>query len=106
MREISPQDLKVRLDQSGGDRPLLIDVRQPEEFALGHLPGATLIPLGELPRRLDEIPDGVEIVAYCHHGPRSLMAVAILAGAGRVAQSLRGGTEAWSQLIDPTLPRY
>ena len=105
MREISPQELKERLD-TAPDKVCLIDVRQPEEFAIGHLAGATLIPLGELSRRVGEIPQGCEVVAYCHHGSRSAKAVGILAMAGREASSLRGGTDLWSQLIDPSLPRY
>jgi rhodanese-related sulfurtransferase len=104
--EIAPEELKARLDSPGGVSLCLVDVRQPEEFAIGHLPGARLIPLGELPRRLDEIPEGAEVVAYCHHGVRSAKAIGILAMAGREARSLRGGTELWSRLIDPTLPRY
>jgi rhodanese-related sulfurtransferase len=106
IREISPEELKARLDGASRDSLFLIDVRQPEEFALGHLPGARPIPLGDLPRRLNEIPDKSEIVAYCHHGVRSAQAVGILATAGHEAKSLRGGTEAWSLLIDPSLPRY
>jgi rhodanese-related sulfurtransferase len=106
MREITPQELKTRLDSAPNGTLCLLDVRQPEEFAIGHLPGAQLIPLGELSRRIDEIPDSCEIVAYCHHGPRSMQAVGILSLAGREAVSLRGGTEMWSRLIDPTLPRY
>jgi len=104
--EIAPEELKAKLDGPNGASLCLVDVRQPEEFAIGHLPGARLIPLGELPGRLQEIPDGVEVVAYCHHGVRSAKAVGILALAGREARSLRGGTELWSRLIDPTLPRY
>jgi sulfur-carrier protein adenylyltransferase/sulfurtransferase len=106
MKEITPQELKAQLDGPSGASVCLIDVRQPEEFAIGHLPGARLIPLGELGRRLDEIPQGVEVVAYCHHGMRSLQAVGVMARGGREAKSLRGGTDLWSQLIDPTLPRY
>jgi sulfur-carrier protein adenylyltransferase/sulfurtransferase len=106
MTEITPQELKAQLDGPATDKLCLVDVRQPEEFAIGHLPGARLIPLGELGRRMDEIPEGVEIVAYCHHGIRSAQAVGILALAGREARSLHGGTELWSRLIDPTLPRY
>jgi rhodanese-related sulfurtransferase len=106
MVEITPQELKARLDAAPAESLVLIDVRQPQEFAIGHLPGARLIPLGELARRVDEIPKGAEIVAYCHHGMRSAQAVGLLAMAGREAKSLRGGTDLWSQLIDPTLPRY
>jgi len=106
MKEITPQELKAELDGPDTGGLCLIDVRQPEEFALGHLPGARLIPLGDLAQRVDEIPKGVKVVVYCHHGVRSLRAVGILAGSGPEATSLQGGTELWSRLIDPSLPRY
>lgn len=88
---------------------LLLDVRQPWEHERARLPGSLLIPLDELPERLDEIrpPEGARVVAYCHHGVRSLSAAALLAqhGFARVA-SLDGGLEAWSCTIDPQVPRY
>ncbi len=85
--------------------PHLIDVRQPEEFALVALEGSQLIPLGELSARLNELPQG-ELVVYCHHGMRSLQAAALLSASGRPALSLRGGIDLWARQIDPSLPRY
>ena len=96
-----------------GDRILLVDVRQPWEHELAALPDDVLIPLDQLAERADELVPAPEtlpetmIVTYCHHGIRSLNAAAILErlGHARVA-SLAGGIDAWSQLIDPAVPRY
>lgn len=86
----------------------LVDVRQPWEHEQAALPGSTLIPLGELPERLDEVtpPEGALIVAYCHHGVRSLSAAALIEGTGRAAVSLAGGIDAWSLEVDPRVRRY
>ncbi len=101
--EITPQDLAEKLKSQ--TPPHLIDVRQPEEFALVALEKSQLIPLGELPARLGELPEG-ELVVYCHHGMRSLQAAAILTAAGHPAVSLKGGIDLWARQIDPSLPRY
>ena len=92
----------------GGERLLLLDVRQPWEHETARLPESVLIPLNELPERLDEIEPqaGTVVVCYCHHGVRSLSAAAILGDAGIRAVSLAGGIDAWSVAIDPDVPRY
>lgn len=105
--QISVADLHARL--AAGEPVYLLDVREPDEHALCRLPGDTLIPLGELVSRIDEVqpPDGVPVVAYCHHGVRSLRAVGFLRQQGfEAAVSLAGGIDAWSRLIDPAVPRY
>ena len=76
-------------------KPFLLDVRQPEEFRAGHIPGAKLIPLGELPRRMHELPKTQEILCVCHSGNRSLSATRQLTGAGYNAINVRGGMAAW-----------
>jgi len=107
VRRLSATDLKAMLDR--GDPLTLIDVRQPEEYAVARIEGGTLIPMMDLPVRLGEIQpdDGTPVVVYCHHGVRSLKAAYFLAQSGldNVA-SLDGGIDAWSQLIDPGVPRY
>ena len=102
--EITADELSERLKSV--QPPHLLDVREPEEFALVALESAQLIPLGELSRRAGEIPAGVEVVVYCHHGVRSLQAVGILGSHGRAASSLKGGIDLWARRIDPSLPRY
>ena len=76
-------------------RPFLLDVRQPEEFRLGHIAGAKLIPLGELDRRLSEIPRDREVVCICASGHRSVPAVNRLIAAGYTASSVKNGMIAW-----------
>jgi rhodanese-related sulfurtransferase len=104
--QIQPQELKRLLDN--GAPVVLVDVREPQEYAYCHLPGSLLIPLGELPTRFEELDVGEElVVVYCHHGIRSLSGAAILLQKGfpNVA-SLAGGIDRWAIQIDPTMPRY
>ena len=84
----------------------LLDVRQPEEYEAARLEGAVLIPLGELPDKLDALPKDVPLVVMCHHGVRSAHAVHHLRAAGFDALNLSGGIDAWSREVDPTVPRY
>lgn len=103
--EITPRELATEL---GRGTVTLIDVREPTEWEIAHIEGARLIPLNELPERLAELPQDGDIVLHCHHGVRSMRALARLrdhAGFTRV-KSLRGGIDAWSLEIDPKVPRY
>jgi rhodanese-related sulfurtransferase len=103
--EIRPEQLKARLD--AGDSLVLVDVRQPEEFEICHLPGSKLVPLNELAGNLDELDPKDEIIVICHHGVRSLDATFFLRSNGYdSAKSLAGGVDLWSLAIDPTVPRY
>jgi len=105
--QIRPAELKAMLD--AGQPVYLLDVRNPDEYAHCRLPDSHLVPLPELQRRLDEVdpPEGALVVVYCHHGVRSLSGAAILAHHGREnVASLAGGIDAWSILIDPSVPRY
>lgn len=106
-QQIRPADVKARLDR--GEKLCFLDVRQPWENQLAQIPGSVLIPLQELPARLDEVKAraGVPIIAYCHAGMRSLNAAAFLEQNGVAGVlSLAGGIEAWSLQIDPSVPRY
>ena len=78
-----------------GKHPLVLDVRQPEEFAQGHVRGAKLIPLNELYRRIKELPKGREIVCICATGSRSRSASKILAKEGYTVLNAQGGMLAW-----------
>jgi rhodanese-related sulfurtransferase len=105
--EASCQD--VHAAQTGGEDFLLLDCREPDEFALVKISGAQLLPLGELPARVAELEPSRKrrIVVYCHHGGRSLRGANWLRSNGfSRAQSLAGGIDAWAQQIDPALPRY
>ena len=78
-----------------GKHPLVIDVRQPEEFHLGHIAGAKLIPLGELHKRMKELPQSREIVCVCASGNRSNSAAKTLAKEGFTVFDMQGGMHAW-----------
>jgi adenylyltransferase/sulfurtransferase len=103
--EMTAVELKGLMDQ--GRAPTIVDVREAFEADLCRIPGAKLIPLGELPRRLDELDPQSEIVVHCKMGSRSARAVAILREKGFVnARNLSGGILAWIDEVDPALPRY
>jgi adenylyltransferase/sulfurtransferase len=106
--EITVEELKTRMDRR--TPTWILDVREPREFDICRIPGSTLIPLGELPKRLAEIPDrpdAPEIVVHCKMGGRSAKAVALLRQHGITrASNLTGGILEWIAKIDPTLPRY
>ena len=90
-----------------GDKAVLLDVREPWEYAQVHVEGARHIPMGQIPERLGELDPQARYVVMCHHGGRSQQVAAFLAskGYGQVA-NLAGGIDAWSQVVDPNLPRY
>jgi len=102
---LTPGELKARID--AGIAPVILDVREPFEHAICHIPGSRLIPLGELPRRLSELNPGDDIVVHCKSGGRSARAVSLLRehGYGRAA-NLTGGILAWINDIDPSQSRY
>jgi len=86
---------------------VVIDVREPHEWEICHIDGATLIPLGALPERLGELDGHKSIVTLCHRGVRSMQALEILRAAGfSKVKSLQGGVDAWAAAIDPSMPRY
>ena len=103
--EVLPQELRARLER--GARPLILDVREPEEIAIASFPGATHIPMGEIPSRITELDPGQETVVVCHHGIRSAQVAMYLARLGfeRVS-NLSGGIDLWSATVDPGVPRY
>ncbi len=87
--------------------PLLVDVRQPGEWAIGHLPGALLIPRGELAERVGELSHAREIVVYCSSGNRSALATRLLLDLGLTrVRNLEGGLASWAEKVDPSMPTY
>ena len=88
--------------------PLLLDVREPWEYATASIAGAVNIPMGEMTSRAHaELDPDHPIVVLCHHGARSLSVTMWLRNQGYDhVQSLAGGIEHWSRAIDPTVPRY
>jgi rhodanese-related sulfurtransferase len=111
--EISPSELKqILVDQPNASAalsaPILLDVREPWEHDAARIEGSILMPMGDVPGRAhQELDPEAHIVAICHHGVRSLNVAVWLRNQGfENAQSLRGGINAWSAEIDPTVPRY
>jgi len=90
---ITTEELSKKL--KFGKHPLVLDVRQPDEFRAGHVGGAKLIPLNELPRRMKELPKGREIVCICDSGSRSISAAKTLAKEGFSVLNVQGGMLAW-----------
>jgi sulfur-carrier protein adenylyltransferase/sulfurtransferase len=102
--EITPKELKQRMDR--GDDLYILDVREPHEYQICNLNGH-LIPLGELSRRVHELDSSKEIVAHCRSGKRSAEAVEFLRKAGfKKISNLKGGILAWSDEVDPSVPKY
>jgi len=102
--EIAPRELKTRLDR--GDDIYVLDVREPHEYQICNINGH-LIPLGELPQRVHELDSSKEIVAHCKSGKRSAQAVEFLQKAGfKKIHNLKGGILAWSDEVDPNVPKY
>jgi rhodanese-related sulfurtransferase len=88
--------------------PLLLDVREPWEYTLASIPGSVLMPMGDVPSRAhQELDPDQPIVVLCHHGMRSLSVTMWLREQGfEHVQSLAGGIDRWSRVIDPSVPRY
>lgn len=102
--QITPTELKQRLD--AGEEILVLDVREPFEYQIANI-GGTLIPLNEVPQRVGEIDREREVVVHCKSGGRSQRAAEFLAQAGYAKVSnLAGGITAWSNEVDPTVPKY
>jgi len=105
IREITAREVKKMMDEK---KPfVLIDVREPHEFQICRIPGSKLIPLGEVPKRMNELNSADEMVVYCRSGQRSARAVDLLMKAGfRKVHNLGGGILAWSDQVDPSVPKY
>lgn len=103
--EITPVELKAKMDS--GDEFVLVDVREPEEYAICRIPGAKLMPRATLPERLHELSSADEIIVHCRSGVRSGQAVEFMKQAGyRKVKNLVGGILRWSDDVDPTVPKY
>jgi rhodanese-related sulfurtransferase len=105
MRQLRPPELAGMLGQH--DAPQLLDVREPWEVAICSLPGATAIPMREVPARAGELDASRPVVCICHHGMRSQQVALFLEhhGFANVA-NLAGGIDAWAREVDPSCPTY
>ena len=106
IRSISPSEARDRLRDAPGDF-VLLDCRQPEEWAVASVKGALLLSMPEIPTRHGELDRTKEIAVMCHHGLRGLQVAQFLTRLGfpRVA-NVSGGIDAWAQTVDPTIPLY
>ena len=104
--EITAEAFAQRLLQP--DAPVLLDVREPWEYEIAHLPGSLLMPMGDVPSRVHaELDPDEPVVVVCHHGARSLNVTMWLRNQGfEQAQSLAGGIDGWSRTVDGSVPRY
>jgi len=103
--DIDAVEVKAKIDRR--DPFVLIDVREPHEYQICNIPYAKLIPLGELPKRVNELDSADEIVAHCKSGVRSAKAVDFLKQAGfKKVRNMKGGILAWSDKVDPSVPKY
>lgn len=103
--QVTVDELKERRDR--GEGPVLLDVREPHEYALSDLPDSIKVPLAALPVSLDRIPKDRELVVYCRSGARSANAVQFLRRSGfEKAVNLEGGVNAWAERIDPSMRKY
>ena len=102
---VTVEELKVFIDNNEG--VFVLDVREPQEHQICSIPGAVLIPLGELPNRVNELGDHEDMVVHCKSGVRSAKAVKILHDAGfKKAKNLSGGILRWIDVVDPSMPKY
>ncbi|MEP6636416.1 MAG: rhodanese-like domain-containing protein [Acidobacteriota bacterium] len=106
MPEITATELKQRLDQ--GDDIQIIDVREADEVAIAKIPNATHLPLGQVVNRMSEIDPSRETVVHCKMGGRSARAIDALKRSGFTGNliNLKGGITAWSNEVDPSVPKY
>ncbi|MBI4347550.1 MAG: molybdopterin-synthase adenylyltransferase MoeB [Elusimicrobia bacterium] len=103
--EISVEELKGRLDRR--EPFVLVDVREPHEYEIARIPGSLLIPLGQLPERLSELSKEDDLVVHCKMGGRSMKAAKLLLEKGfKRVTNVAGGINAWSERVDPNVPKY
>ena len=105
--QLAARDLAAWRADASREPPLVVDVREPWEYATCHLDDSLQIPLQTLPTRLSDLPDDRELVLVCHHGNRSQVAAQWLERNGYTRlHNLRGGVAAWADDVDPRMPRY
>jgi sulfur-carrier protein adenylyltransferase/sulfurtransferase len=106
MQEMTATELKQKLDE--GHDIQIIDVREPNEYAIARIPNSTHIPLGQVLNRMSEIDPSRETVVHCKMGGRSARAIEALTRAGFQGRltNLKGGITAWSNDVDPSVPKY
>ena len=104
-KQARPAEIRRRLD--AGEQLRIIDVREPDEYAIAHVEQAELRPMSEIQSWWQELPRDEELVIMCHHGGRSAQVAMALSRAGfERLTNMAGGIDAWSAEVDPGVPRY
>ncbi len=107
MKQITATELAARLADSSRPAPLLLDVREPNEYAICHIAGSQLMPMHSVPERIEELEPDADIVCICHHGARSASVAAFLERNGfSQLTNLTGGIHAWAMQVDQSMPTY
>lgn len=107
MQQITAAQLAAWLADASREKPLLLDVREPWEYQAARIEGSQLVPMREIPARVEEIDPDKAVVAICHHGGRSMQVAIFLERQGfKQVHNLMGGIDAWSRTVDPAVPLY
>ena len=107
MQHLTAPELATRLADPSQARPVLLDVREPWEYAHCHLDGSVLMTMNTIPARIDDLDEDAEIVCICHHGARSMQVAAFLERNGfEKVTNLTGGIHAWALQVDNSMPTY
>jgi len=107
MEQWTPVQLKTRLDAAGDSAPVLLDVREPNEFEYCHIDGSVHMPMASVPARVSELDRDAETVVICHHGGRSMQVAMFLKQQGfSNVINLAGGVSGWARQVDPSMPQY
>ncbi len=107
MQRLTPVELSVWLSDPHRTKPVMLDVREPWEFQLGHIDGSTHIPMASIPARLSDLDPDLETVVICHHGARSYQIASFLEqrGFGKL-YNLETGLDGWARTVDPAMATY
>lgn len=107
MQHLTAPELAAWLADASREPPLLLDVREPNEFAYCSIAGAVPMPMQSVPARMGELDEDAAIVCICHHGMRSMQVARFLEQHGYAdVINLTGGVHAWAQQVDPDMPTY
>ena len=107
MQQISPEQLRCWLDDGTRAPPVLLDVREPWEHRICHIPSSVLVPMGTVPARQAELDPEADTVVICHHGSRSMRVAMFLERSGfKRLYNLSGGVDAWARSVEPTAATY
>lgn len=107
MQTLTPEQLSSWLSDAQRPSPRLLDVREPWEFEICHIPGSQLVPMGTVPAQLEQLAADQPWVVICHHGARSAQVVHFLMHQGfSEVYNLSGGVAAWAASVDPAMAQY